>query len=185
VILIRDESSNDLKAREGILDACFGASRLQKTCERLREGRLPADGLALVAQERGRVVGTVRLWPVTAGPGRPALMLGPLAVEGAARGAGVGAMLMSEALGRAGARGHRAVLLVGDEPYYGRFGFSTEPTGSLWLPGPYERERFLALELEPGALAGALGLVAPAGRPATTSDPGAIVVDNGAVRRAA
>ena len=98
----------------------------------------PADGLSFVAVEDGRVIGTVRLWPVTAGAGRPALLLGPLAVDPDCRNRGIGAALMRRAL-RDARRGHKAVLLVGDAPYYGRFGFSAEKTGSLWLPGPYER----------------------------------------------
>lgn len=163
MIQIRDESHRDVEAREALLDACFGASRFDKTCERLREGRLPAEGLSLVAEHRGEVAGTVRLWHVTAGAFRPALMLGPLAVDPARHGLGVGGALVREALARAAALGHGAVLLVGDAPYYGRFGFSTERTGSLWLPGRYERSRFLALELRPGALEGARGLVSAAG----------------------
>jgi predicted N-acetyltransferase YhbS len=111
----------------------------------------------------GRVIGTVRLWHVTAGPGRPALMLGPIAVDPALQGLGIGAKLMREALERARASGYSAVLLVGDAPYYARFGFSPEKTGALRLPGPYERERFLALELAPGALDGAKGLVSATG----------------------
>jgi predicted N-acetyltransferase YhbS len=93
-------------------------------------------------------------------------MLGPIAVDPALQNLGVGSKLMRLALRRAKALGHRSVLLVGDAPYYARFGFSAEKTGALRLPGPYERERFLALELHPGALAGARGLVAATGAPA-------------------
>jgi predicted N-acetyltransferase YhbS len=164
VIHIRDEFHRDVEAREALLDRCFGAARFDKTCERLREGRLPADRLSLVADEDDEVVGTVRLWHVTAGPFRPALMLGPLAVDPARHGLGVGGALVREALNRAAALGHGAVLLVGDAPYYERFDFSAEKTGSLWLPGRYERSRFLALELRPGALDGARGLVSGSGR---------------------
>jgi predicted N-acetyltransferase YhbS len=82
---------------------------------------------------------------------------------------------MREALKRAGQLGHKAVLLVGDAPYYERFGFSTEKTGSLWLPGPYERNRFLALELESGALHGARGLVSATGAFEQKPDLGALV----------
>jgi predicted N-acetyltransferase YhbS len=80
-----------------------------------------------------------------------------------------------EALTRAAALGHGAVLLVGDAPYYERFGFSAEKTGSLYLPGRYERRRFLALELRPGALEGARGLVSAAGRFAEKPDLAALV----------
>jgi len=163
VIYIRNETIRDIPSREALLDACFGASRFEKTCERLREGRLPADGLSLVVEGNGRIVATVRLWHVAAGPGRPALMLGPLAVDPSRQGLGVGGKLLREALRRAAALGHKAVLLVGDAPYYERFGFSAEKTGSLWMPGPYERHRLLALELEPGALNGACGLISATG----------------------
>ncbi|MFO1146941.1 MAG: N-acetyltransferase [Alsobacter sp.] len=161
-IHVRAELPRDVGQREALLDAAFGPARRQKTCERLREGRLPAIALSAV-DASGTVVGTVRLWHVAAGPGRRALVLGPLAVAAQHRGAGLGARLMQAALGKASAAGHRAVLLVGDAPYYRRFGFSTALTEGLWLPGPVERERFLGLELVPGALAAARGLVSPTG----------------------
>jgi predicted N-acetyltransferase YhbS len=186
MIAIREETFADLEAREALLDACFGDERFKKTCERLREGRLPADGLALVAEMDGRMVGTVRLWHVAAGPGRPALMLGPIAVDPHLQGLGIGAKLMRVALDRARALGHRSVLLVGDAPYYSRFGFSADVTQALRLPGPYERERFLALELQPGALAGARGLVSPTGVRAPKLDGAALVAAaHPALRRAA
>jgi predicted N-acetyltransferase YhbS len=163
MINIRDERPTDNAAREALLDACFGEERFEKTCERLREGRAPADRLSLVLQMDGRLVGTVRLWHVTAGPNRPALLLGPIAVDPALQGLGLGAKLMRAALNRASALGHSAVLLVGDAAYYERFGFSSALAAGLRLPGPYERERFLALELRPGALAGAGGLVRATG----------------------
>ena len=78
MITLREETIHDIEAREALLDTCFGPTRFEKTCERLREGRLPAEGLALVAERDGKVVGTLRLWHVSAGRGRPALMLGPL-----------------------------------------------------------------------------------------------------------
>src|ERR1700760_2641995 len=77
---IRAERASDVVAREALLDACFGDNRHTRTCQRLRDGRAPAEGLALSVVRQGRLVGTVRLWHVSAG-GRPALMLGPLAVE--------------------------------------------------------------------------------------------------------
>ena len=168
---IREERPTDVAAREALLDACFGEERFEKTCERLREGRAPAAGLSLVLELDGKVAGTVRLWPIAAGPGRPALLLGPIAVDCRLQGLGLGSRLMREALMRAKARGHTAVLLVGDAPYYGRFGFSSEKTRALELPGPYERERFLALELQPGALDGACGLVTAAGEPEAIPAP--------------
>ncbi len=175
MIHLREETIRDVEAREALLDLCFGASRFEKTCERLREGRRPAEGLSLVVEENGRVIATVRLWHVTAGPGRPALMLGPLAVDPARQSLGLGAKLMREALARAKALGHGAVLLVGDAPYYERFGFSAEKTGSLWMPGPCERSRFLALELEAGSLDGARGLVSATGALEQKPDLAALV----------
>ena len=166
MITIRDEHHDDVAPREHLLDACFGEARCAKTCERLREGRLPAHGLALAAEAGGRLVGTVRLWNVAAGPGRPALLLGPVAVAPSLQGLGLGSRLMREALARAARAGHGAVLLVGDAPYYARFGFAAERTGALWLPGPYEPARFLGLALSPGALDGAAGLVQATGVPA-------------------
>jgi predicted N-acetyltransferase YhbS len=123
----------------------------------------------------GRVVGTVRLWHVSAGPGRPALMLGPLAVDCTCQSLGIGGKLMRAALDKAKALGHRAVLLVGDAPYYERFGFSGEGTEGLWLPGPVDRARFLALELQPGALTGAFGLVSATGEREAKPDLAALV----------
>ncbi len=161
---IRDELPSDVAAREALLDMGLGKQRLRKTSERLREGRLPAEGLAFTATDaKGRVIGTVRMWKVIAGSAGPALLLGPLAVHPRARGAGLGAKLMQHALNTAQVLGHEAVLLVGDAPYYGRFGFSTEHTRSLHLPGPVDRARFLGLELQPEALDGAEGLIAASG----------------------
>jgi len=159
---IRAERASDVVAREALLDACFGEGRQMRTCQRLRDGRAPAEGLALSAVREGQLVGTVRLWHVSAG-GRPALMLGPLAVDDASRKLGVGAALMDAALAIAKAGGHGAVVLLGDAPYYARFGFSAEKTGELLLPGPFERERLLGLELREGALDDCWGMVVAAG----------------------
>jgi predicted N-acetyltransferase YhbS len=159
---IRAERASDVVAREALLDACFGDNRHTRTCQRLRDGRAPAEGLALSAVAGGQLVGTVRLWHVSAG-GIPALILGPLAVASAYRKLGVGAALMDHALAAARARGHRAVLLLGDAPYYARFGFSAEKTGELALPGAFERERLLARELVDGALDGAWGMIMATG----------------------
>jgi predicted N-acetyltransferase YhbS len=161
---IRAERTSDVAAREALLDACFGDNRHTRTCQRLRDGRAPAEGLALSAVRQGRLVGTVRLWHVSVG-GVPALMLGPLAVEVSSRQLGVGAALITCALAAAKARGHRAVILLGDAPYYARFGFSAAKTGGLSLPGAFARDRLLGLELDEGALDGAWGMIAPAGAP--------------------
>ena len=162
---IRAERSSDVVAREALLDACFGDDRHMRTCQRLRDGRAPAEGLALSAVREGRLVGTVRLWHVSVG-GIPALMLGPLAVEASSRQLGVGAALMDHALAAAKTRGHRAVILLGDAPYYTRFGFSAAKTGALVLPGAFERDQLLGLELCEGALDGAWGMIAATGAPA-------------------
>src|SRR5438046_10123371 len=90
---IRAERASDVAAREALLDACFGANRWQRTCQRLRDGRAPAEGLAFSAVTRGRLIGTVRFWHVSAG-GTAALLLGPLAVDLACRKLGVGPALM-------------------------------------------------------------------------------------------
>src|SRR6201995_4700511 len=159
---IHAEKASDVAAREALLDACFGENRHARTCQRLRDGRTPADGLALSAVARGRLIGTLRLWHVSAG-GTRALVLGPLAVDSAFRKLGVGAALATRALATAKARGHRAVLLLGDAAYYNRFGFAAEKTAELMLPGAYEQERLLGIELVPGALDGARGMVVPTG----------------------
>jgi predicted N-acetyltransferase YhbS len=167
---IRAERASDVVAREALLDACFGANRHARTCQRLRDGRAPAEGLALSAVQQGRLVGTVRLWHVSAG-GKPALVLGPLAVDPSRRALGVGAALMNHALAAAKARGHGAVILLGDAPYYARFGFSPLKTGELSLPGPFERDRLLGIELRDGALDGAWGMIAPSGAAAARRRP--------------
>jgi len=157
---IRSERASDVAAREALLDACFGDNRHTRTCQRLRDGRVPAEGLALSAVCNGRLVGTLRLWHVSAG-GVPALTLGPLAVDPSCRKLGIGRALVQRALAAAKARGHGAVLLLGDAPYYARFGFSALKTGELRLPGPFEPDRLLGLELREGALDGAWGMIVP------------------------
>jgi predicted N-acetyltransferase YhbS len=162
---IRSERASDVDAREALLDACFGESCRTRTCQRLRDRRAPAEGLALSAVRQGRqdrLVGTLRLWHVSAS-GVPALVLGPLAVDPACREFGIGAALMNHALAAAKIRGHGAVVLLGDAPYYARFGFSALKTGELSLPGPFERDRLLALELRAGALDGATGMIVSTG----------------------
>jgi predicted N-acetyltransferase YhbS len=159
---IRGERASDLVAREALLDACFGEGRQMRTCQRLRDGRAPAEGLSLSAVREGELAGTVRLWHVSAG-GTRALVLGPLAVDATCRKLGIGAALITRALAAAKARGHRAVILLGDAPYYARFGFSTAKTRELSLPGPFERDRLLGLELSEGALDGAWGMIVPTG----------------------
>jgi len=168
MITIRHEKPSDAAAREALLDRAYGPVRFTKPSARLRAGRRSANGLSFVAIENGAIVGTVRLWEVTAGTDRPALLLGPLAVDPACRNRGIGATLMRRALHEAGRRGHGAVLLVGDASYYGRFGFSAEQTGALWLPGLAEQNRLLGCELVPGVLGGARGSIRAPKRPVRT-----------------
>jgi predicted N-acetyltransferase YhbS len=163
---ITAETEADIAARETLLDRSMGPKRRKKSSEKLRRGRRPSEGLAFVARDAaGAVVGTVRLWDVAVGEGGgKALLLGPLAVDPSLKSAGIGSALMRHAVAEAARLGHRAILLVGDAPYYARFGFSAEKTGALAMPGPYERHRFLALELVSGALDGASGVLKAAGR---------------------
>ena len=164
MISIRTEQSRDLLAREALLDDAFGFDRREKTCERLREGRIPAKGLSLIADDHGSVVGTVRLWPVEIG-GAAALLLGPLAVASSHQAHGIGGRLMRVALNRAVSQGYPSIILVGDERYYVRFGFSTRVMTGIDLPGPVDRARFLGLEFTPGALSRRRGMVVAAGEP--------------------
>ena len=165
MIQIRTETAADIAARERLLDRAFGKQRRRKTSERIREGRLPSQGLAFTAvDETGKLVGTLRLWDVVAGSAGPALLLGPLAVDCKHQNKGIGAALMRHAMAEARLLGHAAIILVGDAPYYARFGFSGGPMADLHLPGPVDRARFLGIELIPGALDGAEGLVAGCGR---------------------
>jgi predicted N-acetyltransferase YhbS len=172
---IQHETSFDCALREALLDDVLGEARFTKTSARLREYRLPAEGLSFVARARRRVVGSVQLWNVSAGPRRPALLLGPLAVASDCRNRGIGTALVRRASSEARERGHRVVLLVGDAAYYSRFGFASEKTQALWLPGPYERHRLLAVELSAGALDGAQGLVHATGRIIPKPDLSALV----------
>ncbi|GAA5619616.1 hypothetical protein Brsp03_03781 [Brucella sp. NBRC 12951] len=167
---IAGETLEHVLARESLLDRAMGEGRRRKSSEKLRRGRLPADGLAFAALgEDGLLAGTVRLWDVHAGLDAfgfpvPALLLGPLAVDPSAAGCGIGSALMRRAIDEAKDRGHGAIILVGDPEYYERFGFTAEKTGELAMPGPYEERRFLALELKPGHLDGAHGILRASGR---------------------
>jgi len=163
------ENAGDVVARERLLDRVMGEARFTKSSEKLRRGRLPADGLALVARDpEGHVIGTVRLWHVEAGVDGngnpvPALLLGPLAVDCRHEGKGIGGALMRAAITEARDRGHGAVLLVGDPEYYERFGFFAGKARHLLMPGAFERRRFLALELTDGWLDGAAGVLVASG----------------------
>ena len=183
MIAIRNERPHEACARDTLLDRAYGPARFRKVSQRLRRGRAPAAGLSFIALDGGTIVGTVRLWEVSAGADRPALLLGPLAVHPDHRGRGIGAALMRHALKAAARRGHRAVLLVGDAAYYARFGFSAAGTALLFMPGAFDRRRLLARELVPGALAGAFGLISATGRRAKPPCAGKFV-NSGAARAA-
>jgi predicted N-acetyltransferase YhbS len=170
MIQIRHERLADIEAREMLLDDAFGETRYRKSSERLRENRLPAEGLSFIAAEGKRVIGTARLWNIACGNSQPVLLLGPVAVAEDCRSRGLGAALVRRAIQHARKLGYAAIVLVGDPEYYSRFGFSGAKTGALWMPGPFERRRLLGRELKAGALDGARGMIAPVGRRAPTPD---------------
>ena len=169
MIWIGPEPPEAAPLREALLDRAFGPARFAKTAERLREGRAPADGLSFAAYDGAAggdaLVGTLRFWHVRLGESCGGLLLGPVAVEARHRGTGLGGRMIRRGLAIARQRGHDAVILVGDAPYYQRFGFAAAPAARLTLPGPVDRQRFLALELTQGALAAAEGLVRASGEP--------------------
>ncbi len=157
------QNDDDQPMIDAMLDRGFGLSRRTKTSYRLREGNVRVGDLSLVVREPALgIVGAISYWPIIIGKARtPALLLGPLIIHHDRQGQGIGLALMNETLARAKALGHMLVLLVGDEPYYARVGFKRLPEGVLELPGPFEIRRFLYVELQPGGLDGAHGLVLP------------------------
>jgi predicted N-acetyltransferase YhbS len=148
---IRPERPEDAPLVEGLNVRAFGPGRYAKSAYRLREGVDEIRDLSFVAVEEASLRGSVRFWPIVVG-GAPALMLGPLAVDAALRGRGVGVALMERGIAAARAAGHAAVILVGDEPYYARAGFSKLPPGRVRFPGPVDQSRILGLSLQPNAL---------------------------------
>lgn len=168
MIIVDDERSDEVAQREALLDRVMGANRKRKSSEKIRKNRLPAMGLNLVARnESGLLIGSIRLWPIRManknGGFINALLLGPLAISQDFAGQGIGSRLMVEAISRAKILGHGAILLVGDADYYCRFGFSASKADNLAMPGPFERQRFQALELIVGWLDNATGVVMPSG----------------------
>lgn len=163
MLQILPEPSDSQPLIDSLLDRVFGAGRKAKTAERLREYRLPASGLSFVAHLGNQLVGTIRFWHIRIGARTPALLLGPLAVQPDLHDQGVGGELIRCGLNAARNKGHCAVILVGDEPYYQRFGFSAALTGAMDMPGPVDRRRLLGLELQPGGLAKAAGLILATG----------------------
>ena len=164
-VVVAREQPADAAAVERLAERAFGPGRFAKTAYRLREMAAPDPALCWVARISTLLVGANRMTPVDAG-GAAALLLGPLTVDPAFRGRGIGGMLIERSLDAARDAGHRLVVLVGDAPYYGRFGFKRVPSGRLVLPGPVDTARFLWCELAEGAAANASG---PVGAPVTAS----------------
>lgn len=166
-LVIRPELPQDDGAILRLHERAFGPGRFARAAFRLRERAQPLAELSFTALVGTLLVGSVKVSPVEISPaeiGRDeaataALLLGPLAVEPAFEGRGIGAALMARALDAGRAAGHTLVLLVGDEPYYARFGFVRVKPGRLEMPGPVDPVRLLAAELEPGALERARGRI--------------------------
>lgn len=148
---IAAETPGDAFGVEAVVTAAFGPGRFAKTAERLREGSRPLTGF--VARDGARIVGSVRLWSVLIGE-TPAAFLGPIAVGEAHRKGGLGARLVEEAVRAAEGLGLAAILLVGDTPYFGRFGF--ERAQGVILPGPVDTRRVLLKVLKGDAPSGAV-----------------------------
>ncbi len=116
----------------------------------------------VVRDDYDALAGAIRYWPVRIGDaGAPALLLGPVAVHPTRQGEGIGALMMRETLADAGALGWARVVLVGDLPYYSRFGFSRELARALVFPQPYTPDRLLGRALTPAAFDGCSGLIRP------------------------
>lgn len=161
VVVVR-EAAGDASAVERLAERAFGPGRFARTAYRLREIAAPDWDLCFVARVSTLLVGANRMTPLGIG-GTPALMLGPLTVDPAFRGRGIAAGLVTRSLEAARAAGHALVLLVGDEPYYRRFGFTRVPSGRLQMPGPVDAGRVLWCDLVPGAADGVSGPVGAAG----------------------
>jgi predicted N-acetyltransferase YhbS len=156
---IRLETDGDGQVLSQLAAAAFGPGRFARTAYRVRQGIAPVAALCLAAWLDDRLVGGIRFTAIRIGEEDSAALLGPLVVDPAENGKGLGRALMEEGLSRARAEGFGSVLLVGDLPYYGRFGFVPVPFGQITLPGPVDPNRLLALELTSGALARSVGPV--------------------------
>lgn len=159
-ITILPETDDDALAIERLHERTFGPGRYARTAYRIREGIEHDRALSYTARIGTLLVGSLRLSPVRIGE-TPALLLGPLTIEPPFRDRGIGLALMQRALADAKERGHRLVILVGDEPYYARVGFKRIPRGRVAMPGPVDPERLLVAELEEGAFEGIKGAVRP------------------------
>ena len=155
------EKPDDGAEAEFLFDLAFAPGRTALSSYRLRDGVPPVAELSLIARDDYDVLaGAIRYWPVRVGAARtPALLLGPVAVHPTRQGEGLGALLIAESLERALELGWTRVILVGDEPYYRRFGFSRQAALSLDYPPPTNPDRLLARALEAGALDGVEGMV--------------------------
>jgi len=158
-ITTRPVTPDDLPAISRLHAKVFGPGRFTRTAYRVREGTAPISRYCRAATLADRLIAAVHLTPVSVGGEGGALLLGPVAVDPDFASQGFGKRLISETMAAAKADGIRLMLLVGDEPYYGRFGFHPVPVGQIMLPGPVDPRRLLAAELEPGTLAGMRGLV--------------------------
>jgi len=158
-ILHRPMSPADLAQVSGLNARVFGPGRFARTAYRVREGAPGLSRYCRVAVSGPRMIAAVRFTHVAIGETEGALLLGPLAVDPEFAGKGHGRQLVGEALELARADGLRLVVLVGDQPYYARFGFHPVPPGQIVLPGPVDPQRLLATELEPGALASFRGFI--------------------------
>ena len=151
------ETEQDWWEVEALFDLAFAPGRTALSSYRLREDVAPVAELCYVAREEdGQIGGAIRYWPVRVG-GAEAILLGPIAVHPIAQGAGLGGALIRESLSRAREAGHARVLLVGDAPYYGRFGFT--PLSGIDMPPPTNPKRILGLALQDGAWDGVSGAV--------------------------
>jgi len=159
-LTILPETPDDALAIERLHERTFGPGRYARSAYRIREGRAHLLELSFTARIGTLLVGSVRLTPIYVGEA-PALLLGPLTVEPPFRERGVGGSLMKRALEEAKAKGHKLVLLVGDEPYYAKASFKKIPKGQVKMPGPVDPARLLVAELVPGAFEGVKGLIRP------------------------
>lgn len=152
---------DDEPAIEALLDLVFGLSRRAKTSYRLREGNTAVPGLSMVVRDAELgIAGTISYWPLRIGRnGTKAILLGPIAIHPQRQNRGIGLALMRTTLAKATGQDHALVVLVGDAPYYARLGFMQVPEGLLLLPGPVDPKRLMFLELRPGALSAAKGLM--------------------------
>lgn len=156
---IRLETDGDALSLSQLSAEAFGPGRFTRSAYRVREGIPPVKALCLCGLLDQRLVGGIRFTAIRIGGSEGAALLGPLVVDPAVKGQGYGKALVGEGLARARDEGFALVLLVGDVPYYGRFGFQPVPAGQILLPGPVDPARLLAVELIPGALNAAAGVV--------------------------